>query len=44
MTDLSHLSGNPPVNLEDLRARLRKMSDNELRGFARAARNMCCDY
>jgi hypothetical protein len=41
MTDLSHLFGNTPVNLKGLRARLRKMSDNELQRFGRAVRNMC---
>jgi hypothetical protein len=41
VNDLSHLSGDTPVNREELRARLRKMTDNELRRFGRAARNMC---
>ena len=41
MTDPSHSSEDTPVNREELRARLRKMTDNELRQFGRAARNMC---
>jgi len=41
VNDLSHLSCDTPVNREELRARLRKMTDNELRRFGRAARNMC---
>ena len=41
VNDLSHLSGDTAVNREELRARLRKMTDNELRRFGRAAQNMC---
>jgi hypothetical protein len=36
----SHLSGDTTVNREELRARLRQMTDNELRRFGRAAQNM----
>jgi hypothetical protein len=41
MTDPSHVSSNSVVDLEELRARLRKMSDKELRAFGTAAQNMC---
>ena len=41
MTDLSHLSGNDPIDVEELRARLRKMPDADLLRFGKAARNMC---
>ena len=41
VNDLSHLSGGATVNREELRSRLRRMTDNELRRFGRAARNMC---
>lgn len=41
VNDLSHLSGDTTVNRKELRARLRKMTDNELRRFGRAARNVC---
>ena len=41
VNDLSPLSGDTTVNREELRARLRKMTDNELRRFGRAAQNMC---
>ena len=41
MTDLSHLSQETPINLEELRERLRKMSDSELRRFGRAALDVC---
>ena len=41
VNDLSPLSGDTTVNREELRARLRKMTDNELRRFGRAARNTC---
>jgi hypothetical protein len=39
--DLSPLPDDTTVNREELRARLRKMTDNELRRFGRAARNTC---
>jgi len=39
--DLSHLSSDTAVSRKELRARLRKMTDNELRRFGRAARNVC---
>lgn len=35
--------GSSPVNLDDLRARLRKMSDEELRKFGKAAAYMCSE-
>ena len=41
VTDPLHISSDTPVNREELRARLRKMTDNELRRFGRAARKMC---
>ena len=41
MTDLSHLSGNAPVDIDQLRTRLQKMSDAELLRFGKAARYMC---
>jgi hypothetical protein len=41
LTDPLHKSGDTPVNREELRARLRKMSNNELRRFGRAAQKMC---
>ena len=41
VNDLLHLSGDTTVNRNELLARLRKMTDNELRRFGRAARNMC---
>jgi len=41
MNDLSHFSGDTTVNREELRARVRKMTDNELRRFGRAAQNLC---
>ena len=34
-------SGDEHIDLESLRARLRKMSDSELLRFGRAARSMC---
>ena len=37
MGDMSHLGGNDPPDLEQLRARLAKMSDKELRRFGEAA-------
>ena len=41
VNDLSPLSGDVPVNREELRARLQKMSNKELRQFGRAALKMC---
>ena len=41
MTDMSHLCGNAPIDIEQLRARLRKMSDAELLRFGNAAKFMC---
>lgn len=41
MTDRPTVSSSLPVDLEELRARLHKMSDKELRTFGTAARNMC---
>lgn len=41
VNDLSHLSGDTTVSREELRSRLGKMTDNELRRFGRAAQNMC---
>jgi hypothetical protein len=41
VNDLSHSSGDPTVKRKQLRARLRQMTDNELRQFGRAARNAC---
>jgi hypothetical protein len=41
VTDLSHLSGEAPIDLLELRERLRKMTDKELRRFGEAARHMC---
>ncbi len=41
VTDRSHLPDDAPVNREELRARLQKMTNNELRVFGRAARKMC---
>ena len=40
MNDLSHLSAKSPIDLEQLRARLRGMSDRELLKFGRATLNM----
>jgi hypothetical protein len=36
-----HLSGDTTVDRRELRASLRKMTDNELRRFGRAAQNRC---
>jgi hypothetical protein len=41
MSDMSHLSQETPIDLEQLRERLRKMSDSELRRFGRAALDVC---
>ena len=41
VTDQSNLPGDAPVNREELRARLQKMTNNELRMFGRAARKIC---
>jgi hypothetical protein len=41
MSDMSHLAANSPVDLEQLRIRLRKMSGEELLRFGQAARYMC---
>jgi hypothetical protein len=41
MDEIFPLSDDTPVNREELRGRLRKMTDNELRQFGRAARKMC---
>jgi hypothetical protein len=41
MGDMSHLAANSPVDLEQLRTRLRKMPDAELLRFGQAARYMC---
>jgi hypothetical protein len=41
MPDLSSIAIQADVDLEQLRARLRKMTDTELRGFGKAARFMC---
>ncbi len=37
----SNLSGDMPVNREELRARLQEMTNKELRQFGRAALKMC---
>jgi hypothetical protein len=37
MNDMSHLSGNAPVHIKQLRERLAKMSDAELLRFGKAA-------
>jgi len=41
VTDLSHLSTEQPIDLEQLRKRLAKMPDAELRKFGEASRFMC---
>jgi hypothetical protein len=38
---MSHLSQETAIDLEQLRVRLRKMSDKELMKFGRAAREVC---
>lgn len=40
-SDLSHLSQEAPLNLVQLRERLRKMSDIELKEFGRASLEFC---
>lgn len=40
MSDMSHFSREVPIDPEDVRARLRKMSDAELLRFGKAARYM----
>jgi hypothetical protein len=39
MNDMSHLASNAPINLDQLRERLRKMIDAELLRFGKAARS-----
>jgi hypothetical protein len=41
VSNLSGIAIQDGINLEQLRARLRKMTDIELRRFGRAARFMC---
>lgn len=41
MSDMYHLSKQTPIDLEELRERLRKMSDRELMRFGRAAVSAC---
>ena len=41
VNDPSHLSGDMLVDREELRARLQKMTNKELRQFGRAALKMC---
>lgn len=41
MSDLSHLSTEHPIDLEQLRQRLAKMSDAQLRKFGEAGRYLC---
>jgi hypothetical protein len=41
MTDRPVVSNSLPVDLDELQARLRTMSDKELRTFGTTARNMC---
>lgn len=41
MRDIFHLAGSAEIDLEQLRARLRAMSDADLRRFGNAARYMC---
>jgi hypothetical protein len=41
MNDMSHLGRNAPINLDQLRARLQKMSKAQLLEFGKAARFMC---
>jgi len=40
-SDLSHLSGEKPIDLDGLRQRLAKMSDAALRRFGEASKFMC---
>jgi len=41
MGDMSHLAANSPVDLEQLRTRLERMTNAELLRFGKAARYMC---
>ena len=41
MDDLSHIAADAGIDLEQLRARLRRMSDDELIRFGKAGRYMC---
>jgi hypothetical protein len=41
MSDFSHLSTEQPIDIEELRQRLAKMTDAELRKFGGASRFMC---
>ena len=41
MTDMSHLSQETSIDLEQLRERLRKMSDEALRHYAKCAVFLC---
>jgi hypothetical protein len=41
MADLSHLSTEQPIDLEQLRQRLAKMSGTQLRKFGEAGRYLC---
>ena len=41
MSDMSHLGKDAPVDLEQLRARLRKMTDDALVQFGKDAAYMC---
>jgi hypothetical protein len=41
MADLSHLSVRQPIDVEELRQRLAKMSDAALQGFGAASKFMC---
>jgi hypothetical protein len=41
MSDMSHLSQETPINLEELRERLRKMSDDALRHWGKCAVFLC---
>lgn len=41
VTDLLHVTRNTSVSREVLRARLRQMTDNELRRFGRDVQNTC---
>ncbi len=41
MKDLSNLATESPINLEQLRERLRKMTDAKLLEFGRASVHMC---
>jgi len=38
---MSHLASNAPINLDQLRDRLRKMTNAQLLEFGKAARYMC---